>query len=88
MAKGSPPVLLVYGGDDVVSAPEHSVIMYLALKRAGVPSEMHVYSGVTHGFGVRKIVGRVESCLKWMGQMGVIEGRGENFPSEASCLAP
>jgi acetyl esterase/lipase len=28
--------------------------MYLALKRAGVPAELHVYAQGGHGFGVRK----------------------------------
>jgi acetyl esterase/lipase len=51
--KDTPPVFLVHGGDDIVSPPEHSVLMYLALKRAGIPAELHVYASATHGFGVR-----------------------------------
>jgi len=35
---GTPPVFLAHGGDDIISPPEHSVLMYLALKRAGVPA--------------------------------------------------
>src|SRR5207247_7171113 len=31
----TPPIFLVHGGDDIISPPEHSVIMYLALRRAG-----------------------------------------------------
>src|SRR5438552_9319368 len=34
--KGAPPVFLVHGSADIVSPPEHSIIMYMALKRAGV----------------------------------------------------
>jgi len=49
----TPPVFLVHGGDDIISPPEHSVLMYLALKRAGVPTELHVYANTTHDFGVR-----------------------------------
>ena len=41
---GTPPVFLVHGGDDIISPPEHSVVMYLALKRAGVPAELHIYA--------------------------------------------
>jgi acetyl esterase/lipase len=51
---GTPPVMLVHASDDTVSDAEHSVVMYQALKRAGVPSELHVYSEGGHGFGVRK----------------------------------
>ena len=40
----TPPVFLVHGGADIVSDPEHSVVMYLALKRAGVPAELHIYA--------------------------------------------
>src|SRR6185503_15031042 len=50
---GTPPVFLVHGTDDIVSPPENSVLMYLALKRTGVPAELHVYANTTHDFGVR-----------------------------------
>ena len=33
--KDTPPIFLVHGGADIISSPEHSVFMYLALKRAG-----------------------------------------------------
>ncbi len=49
----TPPVFLVHGGEDIISPPEHSAIMYLALKRAGVPTELHIYAGAAHDFGVR-----------------------------------
>ena len=49
----TPPVFLVHGGDDIVSPAENSVLMYLALKRAGVPAELHVYANTAHDFGVR-----------------------------------
>jgi acetyl esterase/lipase len=49
----TPPILLVHGGDDIISPPENSVLMYLALKRAGIPAELHVYANTTHDFGVR-----------------------------------
>ena len=41
---GTPPIFLVHGGDDIISDPAHSVVMYLALKRAGIPAELHVYA--------------------------------------------
>jgi hypothetical protein len=33
---------------------EHSVGMYLALKRVGIPAELHVCAKGEHGFGVRQ----------------------------------
>ena len=50
---GTPPVFLAHGGEDLISGPEQSVLMYLALKKAGIPAELHVYAGTAHDFGVR-----------------------------------
>jgi len=50
---GTPPIFLTHGGDDIISPPEHSVLMYLALKKAGVPAELHIYATAAHDFGVR-----------------------------------
>src|SRR2546430_6496059 len=51
---GTPPVFLVHGGDDIISPPENSVLMYLGLRKAGVPGGVHVFAGLAHDFGVRK----------------------------------
>jgi acetyl esterase/lipase len=73
----TPPVFLVHGGDDIVSPPENSVLMYLALKRAGVPAELHVYANTTHDFGVRtndrphsKWTAR---CAEWLRDSGLLK---------------
>src|SRR5882762_6585688 len=50
---GTPPIFLAHGGNDIVSPPENSVLMYLALIRAGVPADVHIYANTTHDFGVR-----------------------------------
>jgi len=50
---GTPPIFLVHGGEDIISPPENSVLMYLALKRAGISAELHIYAGTAHDFGVR-----------------------------------
>jgi acetyl esterase/lipase len=68
----------VHGGDDIISPPEHSVFMYLALKRAGVPTELHIYATTAHDFGVRKsdrghpFDKWTESCALWLGQQGFL----------------
>jgi acetyl esterase/lipase len=75
---GTPPVFLVHGGADIISEPEHSVLMYLALKRAGIPAELHVYSGAAHDFGVRPsdqpCSTWTQACARWLGQQGVLKG--------------
>ena len=74
---GTPPIFLAHGGDDIVSPPEHSVLMYLALKRAGVPAELHIYATATHDFGVRAsdhpCSTWTESCANWLRHQGLLK---------------
>jgi acetyl esterase/lipase len=73
----TPPVFLVHGGEDIISPPEHSVLMYLALKKAGVSAELHVYAGSAHDFGVRKndhlCSAWTESCANWLRAQGFLQ---------------
>lgn len=75
----TPPVFLVHGSDDIVSPPEHSVFMYLALKRAGVSAELHVYAATTHDFGARSSERPFGSwtvaCARWMRDQGFLNLR-------------
>lgn len=41
------------GGHLAIAAATSFVLMYLALKQAGVPAELHVYATAAHDFGVR-----------------------------------
>ena len=74
---GTPPIFLAHGGDDIVSPPEHSVLMYLALRRAGVPAELHIYATATHDFGVRAsdhpCSTWTESCANWLRHQGLLK---------------
>jgi acetyl esterase/lipase len=71
---GTPPIFLVHASDDNESyggsLAENSVIMYLALKRAGVPTELHVYVMGDHDFGVRQNEKLPSSwtqlCINWL----------------------
>lgn len=67
---GTPPILLAHSSDDKISDPEHSAIMYLALKRAGVPAELHIFATGDHDFGVRQNDKLPSSwtrlCVKWL----------------------
>jgi len=53
ISKETPPAFLAHAYDDPVT-PESSLFYFLALKRASVPAELHVYSTGGHGFGLRK----------------------------------
>jgi acetyl esterase/lipase len=57
----TPPMFLVHAGNDGIS-PANSAAMYLALKRAGVAAELHVYTGGGHGFGLRPTT---QPCSTW-----------------------
>lgn len=67
---GTPPIFLAHSSDDSISDVQHSVFMYLALKRAGIPAELHVYATGEHDFGVRQNEKLPSSwthlCLKWL----------------------
>jgi acetyl esterase/lipase len=72
----TPPVFLAHGGADLISGPEQSVLLYLALKRAGIPAELHVYASTAHDFGVRQS-GRpcstwTQSCVSWLRDQGML----------------
>jgi len=70
----TPPILLTHASDDNRSyggsIPDNSVIMYLALKRAGVPAELHIYATGDHGYGVRQNEKLPSSwpqlCVNWL----------------------
>lgn len=74
---GTPPLFLVHASDDAISTVEHSVIMYLALKRAGVSTELHVYATGGHGFGVRPVDHPcstwTRSCADWLRSQGLLK---------------
>src|SRR2546426_810331 len=74
---GTPPVFLAHGGDDIISPPENSVLMYLALRRAGVAAELHIYANTTHDFGVRANAHPyskwTESCAHWLRDQGFLK---------------
>ena len=75
----TPPVFLVHGGADIISDPNHSVVMYQALKRAGIPAELHIYATAAHDFGVRPsdhpYATWTQSCANWLRHQGFLKRR-------------
>ena len=49
----TPPTFLLQAEDDPVDPVENSLVYYSALRKAGVPAEMHVYVKGGHAFGLR-----------------------------------
>ena len=48
----TPPTFLFHTSADTGVPPENSVLFYLALRKAGVPAEMHIYEPGPHGVGL------------------------------------
>ena len=79
----TPPTFLVHASDDNPVPPENSVAFYLALRKAKVPAELHIYEKGGHGFGPGAGKGACSSwmvrCADWMEGHGLLEkktGRG------------
>jgi acetyl esterase/lipase len=51
----TPPAFIVQADDDPIVSPVGSVNFYLALHRAGVPAELHIYQHGGHGFGLASL---------------------------------
>jgi acetyl esterase/lipase len=49
----APPMFIAQCGDDPGSVPQGSANLYLALVRAKVPAEIHIYEQGGHGFGLK-----------------------------------
>ncbi|MFN4025753.1 MAG: alpha/beta hydrolase [Hyphomonas sp.] len=52
-----PPVFLMHAADDAAVPVENALLLYDALRVAGVPSALHVFEAGGHGFGLRGIDG-------------------------------
>ena len=50
----TPPTFLLQNEDDNVDSVEDSLSYYMALKKVGVPVEMHLYAQGGHAFGLRR----------------------------------
>jgi acetyl esterase/lipase len=76
----TPPLFLLCGADDQPAISQGLAQLYLALKRSGVPTELHIYAGVGHGFGIRASnVGPAaawpQQVLAWLGAQGFAKRR-------------
>jgi acetyl esterase/lipase len=53
LSQETPPAFLACGANDRQDISEGLPALYLAMKRAGIPAELHIFAGVGHGFGIR-----------------------------------
>ena len=76
VAPGMPPTFLVQAEDDTTDGVNQSLAYYIALKKAGVPVEMHVFASGGHAFGLRRtaapITGWPVLAEVWLHAIGMI----------------
>jgi acetyl esterase/lipase len=78
LTKETPPAFLVCGEDDRPDIARGLPELYLALKRAGVSAELHVYARTGHGFGVgdsnrNPVSNWPQLFLAWLGIEGFLK---------------
>jgi acetyl esterase/lipase len=73
----TPPAFIVHTTEDSIVTVENSLMFYSALRKAGVPVEMHIFLKGKHGYGLGlgKNKGEVSNwpvlCEKWMQIIGI-----------------
>jgi dipeptidyl aminopeptidase/acylaminoacyl peptidase len=76
VTRQTPPTFLWTSSMDAGVPPENSVAFYLALHKAGVPAELHVFAEAPHGVGLdlrNEAVGEWGMLLRnWFRVVGVI----------------
>jgi len=72
----TPPAFLWHTSEDTGVPPQNSLYFYLAMKKAGVPAELHVFEKGRHGVGLaRNIPGTSawpDRCVDWLRVRGVL----------------
>jgi acetyl esterase/lipase len=72
----TPPTFIVQAQNDNVDDVRNSLVYYDALKKAGVPAELHLYAEGKHAFGLRRtkdpITAWPELVEKWFRTIGMI----------------
>ena len=62
----TPPAFLFHTDEDTGVPAENSVVFYLALRKAGVPAEIHIYQRGKHGVG---LAGADPILATWSGRL-------------------
>jgi acetyl esterase/lipase len=82
VSAATPPTFILQAVDDPVDPVKNSLVYYIALKKAGVPVEMHLYAHGGHAFGLRPTklpITRWPHLVEaWLGEIGMI--RNELLP--------
>lgn len=73
----TPPTFLFSTDEDNAVPPENSVQFYLAMRKAKVPAELHIYQKGGHGQGLAKYIPGTgnwsKACEEWMRNLKLLE---------------
>ena len=73
----TPPTFIFQTSEDKGVPAENCIAFYLALHKAGVPAEMHIFESGKHGLGLAKEVPGTrawpELCHEWLKDRGLLE---------------
>lgn len=73
----TPPTFLFHTDEDTSVPPENSVVFYQALRKAGVPAELHIYKEGGHGLGMAKLIPGTsdwpKTCEAWLRSQSWLE---------------
>jgi acetyl esterase/lipase len=76
VSRRTPPTFIVQNEDDPVDSINNSLVYYIALKKAGVPAEMHLFAEGGHAFGLRHTNKPVSDwprlAERWLTTIGMI----------------
>ena len=76
VTRNTPPTFLLQAETDSVDNVNQSLVYYIALKDAGVPTELHLYADGGHAFGLRRTKDPItewpQLVEKWLRTIGVI----------------
>jgi len=77
VTKQTPPTFLFHTNADTAVLPENSVYYYLALRKAGIPAEMHIFENGPHGVGLANDDSALSEWSKllanWLRRRGVVK---------------
>jgi acetyl esterase/lipase len=76
----TPPTFLAVTQDDTMRGAQ-SALLFIELKKAGVPAELHVYTKGGHGYGIRPSKNPVSTwhrrLAQWMRASGLVKSRAK-----------
>jgi acetyl esterase/lipase len=77
VTKDTPPTFLFHTADDPGVPVENSTVFFAALRKAGVPAEMHIFAKGPHGVGLAPkdpvLATWPSLCAAWMKGLGVLD---------------